>query len=244
MTDILSVLLFILSAAFVPGGIANAQDIAIYHSPDDSGINFGTATIASSGTTTLHLYMDGGSIPSTGTSPCCAGQGDEILGWDLGLAATGGFTITSVNPVGEAVINKAEASISMNGGDFRHGDLGPTKIADIDVSVDGDGALVLASGQVVGPSLTLRRLDMDTIVYVPEPASALLFTIGTLGLAGLAQNSNRPQHSRTTSPRSPSIRFQNHRRASGQEAPNRTESQKRILQNARSATFGNLRKIR
>jgi hypothetical protein len=165
---------------------AFAQDVAVYHSPDDSGTNVGTVTISSSGTTTLHLYMDGGAVSSGGSSPCCAGQGDEVLGWDFQLGAAAGLTIESAIPLGDVIVNQTPTLLSMNGGDFQIGDLGPTKIAEVDVQTAGDGSLSLTFGQVVGPSLDLQDVDATTIVTVPEPSFGLLLLSGVLGLAGLA----------------------------------------------------------
>jgi hypothetical protein len=165
---------------------AFAQDVAVYHSPDDSGTNVGTVILPSSGTTTLHLYMDGGAIESSGTSPCCAGEGDEILGWDFELGATAGLTIESATPLGDVTVNQTSTLLSLNGGDFKIGDLGPTKIAEVDVQTTGDGSLSLIFGQVVGPSLDLQDVDATTIVVVPEPSVGMLLMCGVLGLAGLA----------------------------------------------------------
>jgi hypothetical protein len=165
---------------------AFAQDVAVYHSPDDSGTNVGTVILPSSGTTTLHLYMDGGAIESTGINPCCAGDGDEILGWDFQLGAAQGLTIESAIPLGDVIVNQTPTLLSLNGGDFQIGDLGPTKIAEVDVQTTGDGSLSLIFGQVVGPSLDLQDVDASTIVTVPEPSVGLLLLSGVLGLAGLA----------------------------------------------------------
>jgi len=130
--------------------------------------------------------MDGGAVASGGSNPCCAGQGDEVLGWDFQLGAAAGLTIESVVPLGDVTVNQTPTLLSMNGGDFKIGDLGPTKIADVDVQTTGDGSLSLIFGQVVGPSLDLQDVDAATIVMVPEPSIGLLVFFGALGLAGLA----------------------------------------------------------
>ena len=165
---------------------AFAQGVAVYHSPDDSGTNVGTVILSGSGTTTLHLYMDGGAVALGGSNPCCAGQGNEILGWDFQLGAAAALTIDSVIPLGDVIVSQTPALLSMNGGDFKIGDLGPTKIADVDVQTTGDGFLWLIFGQVVGPSLDLQDVDSAAIVAVPEPSIGLLLLCGAIGMAGLA----------------------------------------------------------
>jgi len=166
--------------------LAMGEGVQVYHSPDDSGANVGPLNLASSGATTLHLYMDGGTTASTSPEPCCSGDGDEILGWDFTLGAFGGITIDSVAPVGDVIVNQTPALLSMNGGNSESGDLGPTKLADIEVQSNGDGAVTLSFGQVVGPSLTLEDVDPMTIIGVPEPSFGILLSMGALGLAGLA----------------------------------------------------------
>jgi hypothetical protein len=175
-----SLLLFITTAE------AFAQGVAVYHSPDDSGANVGTVTLPSSGTTTLHLYMDGGSVASGGPDPCCAGLGDEVLGWNFQLGAVGGVSIGPVVPLGDVIVNQTPTLLDMNGGDFHLGELGPTKIADVDVQTSGDGLLSLIFGQVVGPSLDLQDVDPATIIMVPEPSAGSLLVFGAIGLVGLA----------------------------------------------------------
>jgi hypothetical protein len=76
--------------------------------------------------------------------------------------------------------------LSLNGGDFQIGDLGPTKIAEVDVQTAGNGSLSLIFGQVVGSSLDLQDVDASTIVTVPEPSVGVLLLCGALGLVGLA----------------------------------------------------------
>jgi hypothetical protein len=173
-----TLLVFTTTAAF-------AQSVAVYHSPDDSGVNLGTITIPSSGTTTLHIYMDGGGLASGGPDPCCAGLGDEILGWDFQLGAVGGLSIDSAVPLGDVIVNQTQTLLNMNGGDFQMGDLGPTKIADVDVQATGDGSLSLTFGQVISPSLELQDVDPTTIVTVPEPSRRLMLVAGLGFLAAL-----------------------------------------------------------
>jgi hypothetical protein len=181
---LISTLLFVSPAA------AFAQGVAVYHSPDDSGTNVGLVDIASSGTTTLHIYMDGGTVASAGPDPCCTGQGDEILGWDFSLGAADGLSIGAAAPLGDVIVNQSPTLLSMNGGDFQVGDLGPTKIADVDVQTTGNGSLSLIFGQVVGPSLGIENVDPMTIVGVPEPSVGLLLIVGVAGLAGIAPRSH------------------------------------------------------
>ncbi len=163
----------------------SAEGVAVYHSPDDSGVNLGTIAIPSGGVSTLHLYMDGGAVSSVALDPCCAGLGDEILGWDFELGAADGLTITSVLPVGDVVVNQTAILLSMNGGDFQKGDLGPTKLADIEVQTTGDGSLSLVFGQTVGPLLDLQDVNPAAIITVPEPSTELFLLFGTAVLAGL-----------------------------------------------------------
>ncbi len=166
---------------------AIAGTVAVYHSPDDSGTNVGLVTLPAGGTTTLHLYIDGGSTGSGGPDPCCAGQGDEILGWKLLFGASDTLTINSVAPLGDVVVNHEPTRLSMNGGNFQTGRIGPTKIADVDVQTTGDGFFVLGIGQVVGPSLNLSDVDQTIIAGVPEPGFRLLLFSGVVGIAGLGR---------------------------------------------------------
>ncbi|MHA7839683.1 MAG: hypothetical protein ACX98W_19635 [bacterium] len=183
----LSLLLVVLGAG-VPLD-AGAGEVTVFHSPDDSGVNVGAVKIASSGLTTLHVYIDGGSSPSSGLDPCCTGLGDEILGWDLSLGATGGLTIEAVSPAEEVVVNRTATALHMNGGNFIDGDLGPTKIADVQVQSNGEGTLAIIFGQVVGPALTLESLDPGTLVGVPEPSFNVLLVCGIAGLLILKRQS-------------------------------------------------------
>ena len=166
---------------------AASADIAVYHSPDDSGTDLGPVTLPATGTSTLHLYIDPGSQSSgPGNDPCCAGQGDEILGWDLRFYGAEGLTVGSVDPVEpDATLNRTPTSLLINGGDFRSGDLGPTKVADVEVITSGGGFLALLFGQVVGPSLALETLEPKPIVSVPEPGLGTLLLFGSIGLTRL-----------------------------------------------------------
>jgi hypothetical protein len=176
---------FLALCGILSTSLATGEGVAVYHSPDDSGTNVGPVSLGSSGTTTLHLYMDGGAMVSTGPEPCCAGEGDEILGWNFHLSASGGIAIDSIAPVGDVIVDQAPTLLSMNGGNFQSGDLGPTKLADIEVESNGDGVVALIFGQVVRPTLTLEDVDLMTIIGVPEPSFGILLSTGILGLIGL-----------------------------------------------------------
>lgn len=178
--------LFLLTGSPVYG-----QGVAVYHSPNDSGLNEGPVAIGSAGPTTLHLYLDAGLQPSAGPEPCCSGQGDEVLGWNLTLAAVEGLEVSSVDPVGDVVVNHTPTALRMNGGEFRRGDLGPIKIADIEVQTNGSGSLSLSFGQVVGPSLTREDVTPVEIVGVPEPSTGLGLGISALGLTAVVARKRR-----------------------------------------------------
>jgi hypothetical protein len=174
----LLVLAGLLTVGFLFPGVAVADTPVVYHSPDDSGVDVGTVFLPQAGVENVHLYIDGGLTGSPEGMSCWVGPGQEICGWDLQLEGKGGLTILSYSAVGDVIAKQTLNLLSLNGGDFAVGSLGPTKLAEIEVDTAAGGALVLTSGQTVGASLGLTDLPPADIVFVPEPGRLLLLAAG------------------------------------------------------------------
>lgn len=101
--------------------------------------------------------------------------------------------IDSVFPVGSVVMKKTPTSLSMNGGQVQSGDLGPTKLADVEVQSEGGGNVTLYFGQVVRPALAVEDMEPMTIIGVPEPSFGMLLVAGAIGLTGMGARRRGPR---------------------------------------------------
>ena len=173
------------------GQASAAQEVAIYHSADDSGTNLGTVTINPNQSTVLHLYFDKGSVPSSGQEPCCNGTGDEVLGWDLYFQGLGGVSILSAIVADEVVFQLDSTQFKVNGGNIQGGDLGPTKVADLTVQAMQDGELSLVRGQLIGASLQVHDAMETAVVLVPEPTTTQAIVLLSALLAAMVVAKNR-----------------------------------------------------
>lgn len=173
----LALLVFASSAAGSPP--------VLYHSPLDDGANGGVpATIPAATPATLHLYLDGGSNPSTADA-CLAGDGDELCGYLLRLTGSG-MNLELFTPADPDILfNLSGNQLDLTGGDFEFGELGPTKLGDLAIAdaVPG-GSLDLQIGDVVSAALAKETLETPTaIVEVPEPGGTLPLLVGWALLA-------------------------------------------------------------
>ena len=168
-----------LVGAVLVAGPAVADPPAIYHSPNDDGVNSGIpAFIAPNSSQTLHLYLAGGVIATSNGQVCNAGDGEEVCGFDLFLEARNGVSFTSFVGEGNTVSHLQPLSLRFNGGEFVLGSLGPVKLADLVVDAPDGGAIDLSWGQTLDSSLGLVALSSGTLVFVPEPSRLLLLALG------------------------------------------------------------------
>lgn len=188
-----------LSFLFASAGPALAAPPVVYHSLVDDGVApEGDVEIPASATTTLHLYVDGGSSSST-QSICAQGTGDEICGFRLTFGTTGGLSLSSFVPAAGVDFHLETSSLVVLGGNPWRGRLGPIKIGDLDVQGPEGSTFELASGKSVGAGLGVDALATDTIVTVPEPALATSLIAGGLLVLALRRRDRRSIASRPAS---------------------------------------------
>lgn len=157
---------------------ANAAVPVVYDSPADDGANpGGVPVVPALQQTTIHLYVDGGSVPSA-QDPCYKGTGDEVCAWNLTFSGQGGLTAVSFTPSGNVVWNLVGDVLRCNRLDPVSGVLGPVKIGDLVVSGSEGGTLELTAGESVDSMLGVQAITPGTLVALPEPG------VDVLGLAG------------------------------------------------------------
>ncbi len=188
ITMLLSALLGGLIGAFTLAG-ASVAAVSIFHSPNDDGLP-GAAPMGG-GTHTLHLYVDGGSTPSSAAPCSLEGEGDEVCAYVLDFVTRGEVSFGGFVPTAGGTGAMAAHTLSAGGGDPIAGQLGPAKIGDVTIEVDGDGAIELAWGQAVVADQSLVQLSPAQIVsVVPEPNALLSLSAGSV-LLGVAQRRRR-----------------------------------------------------
>jgi hypothetical protein len=184
----LVMLRWILIATLLFTAYAARATVEVYHSPNDDGqMPIGGVPNLLEGSTELHLYVNGGNLPSEGTA-CEEGDGDEICAWLVDLEAIGSIELLSFTPSGNVTASEQGYAISGLGSDVA-GALGPVKIGDLVIDATGDGALELVAGQVVHADLQLENLARRDIVViaVPEPAEWMMLVSG-MGLLSMLRN--------------------------------------------------------
>ncbi len=171
-------------------GAARAEPLRLYHSPaDDGSAPAGPVAIAAGTPVTLHLYVDGGSVASS-VDPCERGDGDEVCGWDVALAGSGGLALLGIAEAFDVVAHIEGTLVNLNGGD-PEGGLGPTKIADLTVQGPMGASLDLLEGEAVRSRLTLEDLQARPVVAVPEPSVLAMLAAGLAMLRALARRRRR-----------------------------------------------------
>jgi hypothetical protein len=165
---------------------ALAQSSVLYHSPANNGTRAADPTTIPANLAVVHLYVDGGSTPST-NDPCYAGAGDEICAYLFHLTTQGGMQIVSFTPASGVVARQTTDELSLTGGDFLDGQLGPTWIGDVVVDGQLQDQLVLSSGETIGAALDSDAVPAVSVVTVPEPSLLAGLIAGVVTHALLAR---------------------------------------------------------
>jgi hypothetical protein len=180
-----SILLF-LAAWLATADTVSAQPV-VYYSPADDGTNPNSSVYYPlGGNRTLYLYGDGGTLASSSGVVCEDGSGEEICGWDVLVEAREGVTFTAFRPEGDIHHALGATTLRFHGGDHQTGQLGPTKLGELDIDTSAEGSAQLSGGQAVDAGLDLHDLRPARLTQVPEPGvgvgllagSALLVLLG------------------------------------------------------------------
>ena len=137
--------------------------------------------------TTLHLYLDGGAVASSG-GPCeqGVGDGDEVCGWKLHLEGQSGLDLVSFTPTGDVVFGQPTGNTLLaTGGAPAAGALGPAKIGDLVVEGVEGGVLALLASDSISASQALETIPAETLVFLPEPGGLAMLLSGVALLLGL-----------------------------------------------------------
>jgi lysophospholipase L1-like esterase len=185
-------LMSLLMLIVVPSAIAATP--ALYHSPNDDGIQPGSVPVEpGTPTVTLFLYLDAGAIPTAIGSPCIDGEGDEICQWEFALGLAGSATVSGFTPdVAQSVVQKIGASqFAATGGDAVGGEIGPIRIGELVLNTpDGNWSVLVTDGSVVDASFALDDVPQD-LIAAPEPAWAAQLVAGWLALLGWTRRRGR-----------------------------------------------------
>ena len=180
----------LLLALFVGASSATGAPI-VYHSPGDTGTRPTIAPyLPKASSVTLHLWLDPGSTPVSGTV-CTDATGDASCAYDLRIQVQGDSKIVSFTPIGDVIqkltpptnatllrANRIASAAPL---------IGKQKIGTLVVDTTGpQGGLIEVTGvHSLGAALQLESIPSNTIAYVPEPGQLLLLASGLAGLAVL-----------------------------------------------------------
>jgi hypothetical protein len=176
------------------GPITTSAATQVYHSPGDDGVPaVGQATLPAGGVQSVFLYIDGGATVSGVDEACDTGAGDELCGFEFGLDAVSGLTLSSFSPDGgvDLVSNLSAGSIKINGLDTVSPSPGPHRLGELQVNSVAGGVLALYLGETVNADLSESRIPITAVVAVPEPGHLALLGSGLLMLSALYRRSAR-----------------------------------------------------
>lgn len=161
--------------------------VQVFHSPNDDGLPAagGVPLLAPDATHVLHLYMDGGSTPSS-QGACENGGGDEICAYRVEVIPDGQVTLDQFTGVPNSRRHIEPAYLSFGWGNAITGDLGPTKLGDLTVTAGPDGGVEILAGEVVRADLSADTVLQTDLIAIPEPAVSLALLAGVPLLAGLS----------------------------------------------------------
>jgi hypothetical protein len=167
--------------ALVAAGVVRAQPAHLYatYGPADTGPS-GPIGVVPGQSTPVHLWLAGGSIPSTPVPCVPAARGDEICGYNFALETSADFTFqspapdTSFDTSGSGVgfpTSITPGRYAANGFDLGTPPVGNRHLGTITI-LAGSGVSttdsITVSGGVVGANLEMRGLVVEDVV-VPEP---------------------------------------------------------------------------
>ena len=177
----------VLALIVAAGGAAGAP--IVYNSPGDTGDRPEFAPhLPKASSVTLHLWLDPGSLPISGTL-CSNATGDASCAYDLRVQVQGDSKIVSFTPIGDVVqnITTTENPTMLRANRLTNGApiIGKQKIGTLVVDTTGpQGGLIEVTGvHSLGAALQLESIPSNTIAYVPEPGELVLLVSGLAGLA-------------------------------------------------------------
>lgn len=179
----------------------------LFHSPDDAGNALTTADVIAEGTTrSLYLYARSDGPASTDPARVCVdGNGAEMCGVGIALAASGTLTFDSFTPEPGAsiVFHLAPTTFRLNEIDAIGPVVGTRRLGVLNVSAASascasDCEVTLEESVFVGADLSEIELPAASaaLLTVPEPDRGLLLMAGGLALAALAQTSRMRRRGR------------------------------------------------
>jgi hypothetical protein len=179
----------LLAALILAAAPAAASPPSVYHSAGDDGVDPG-GSVSVAAPATVHLYLDGGAIASSGAACAPGGDGDEVCGWKLHLEGQNGLDLVSFTPTGDVVFGLDGNTLHSTGGNPSTGTLGPSKIGDLVVDGIEGGELALLASYSVGAGQTLGALAPATVVVIPEPGGPVMLVSGLVLLRALRRRSS------------------------------------------------------
>jgi hypothetical protein len=170
---------------------ATAQNM-VYHSPNDDGVNPGTAlNLPIDPSTSLFLYLNAGSTGSQTGTPCSDGNGREMCGYRVIVDTLGGASIVDFIPDGNIVHSRTSSHLDANGLFALNPVLGPIRIGELRVaSTSGGSEVVISGGQVVLAALQIEGIPMSIAANTPVPEPGFVITLG-VGVVVLSLASTR-----------------------------------------------------
>jgi hypothetical protein len=148
------------------------------------------------GTTVIPLFVANGDAATTNGTVCVAGNGDELCGFSIGLAASGGITLDAFVPDTPAttISNLESGLLRVNAVAATSGRLGAIRIGSLLVTVVSAGQLQVVPGaDSVGVSANLELRPIPaTVVALPEPGLAAGVAAGASLVALALRSSTRP----------------------------------------------------
>lgn len=188
MRRLLRIAALIVCACLLAPVDAWAATPVVYASPADDGANPGIPVyVPLGGTLTLYLYGDGGGLASSSGVACEDGSGEEICGWDVLVEARGGVSFIAFRPEGDIHHSLSANTLRFSGGDHQLGQLGATKLGELDIDTSAEGSVQLTGGQAVDAALELHDLRVTRFTYVPEPGVGIGLLAGAALLAVLSR---------------------------------------------------------
>jgi len=133
--------------------------VTVFQDPTNAGtpgappvnIPIGGAAVA------LNVFYQTGSTASTPAVVCLSGTGDEVCGWDVYLATTGGVILQSFTPdtgPGSDVVAAISGNVlRANGGNPINGELGTHRIGQLTVTASSAGTVTVSGNLYVTASL-------------------------------------------------------------------------------------------
>lgn len=181
--------LFAVVVASLSAGGALAQNM-VYHSPNDDGVNPGTAVDLPIGPSEpLFLYLDVGSDPTAIGIPCSDGDGRELCGYEVIVDAIGGASFVDFIPDQNVVHLLTPSQLNANGLFALNPSLGPIRIGELRVASSGPGSeVMIMGGEAVLSGLQIETIAMSVVANtpVPEPGLGVGVLLGAFALTAVA----------------------------------------------------------